>query len=349
VTPISICAVHPKYISGTSIIFIIIQFTFAPQPIYLKRFYFFIFFLLPFISFAQLPQQDSIFLPQVNDTAAAGTDSVPATKDSLMLQKDSLVSTAAKKQNAFQTIIDNALQKSSFLHSQGKPVASVSREMPRQFNDMLFYIVLVLVLFFAFLRFLYERYFNNMFRVFFNTSLRQSQLTDQLLQAKQVSLLFNILFVLTGGLYIYFLLTHFNWLPGDRPVMGIGICTLSLALLYFFKYCGLRFTGWITGYNAAAGTYLFIIFLINKILGVLLIPFVIVVAFGKDILKTPAALASLLMIGLMFLLRFLRSYSLLRKDIKVSRWHFFIYILGVEVLPLLLIYKTLVVLLGKNL
>jgi Domain of unknown function (DUF4271) len=315
----------------------------------LKRFYFFIFFLLPFLSFAQLQQQDSVGLLQKNDTAAISKDSTATTKDSVALQRDSLAKTVSNRQAGFKTMMEEALQQSRFLHSRAAPSASVSKEMPPLFNDALFYMLLALVLFFAFLRFLYERYFNNMFRVFFNTSLRQSQLTDQLLQAKQVSLLFNILFILTGGLYIYFLLAHFKWLPANRPVMTIGICTVSLALLYFFKYCALRFTGWITGYNAAVSTYLFIIFLINKILGVLLLPFVIVVAFGKEVLQTPAALVSLLLICLMFVLRFLRSYSLLRKDIKVSRWHFFIYILGVEVLPLLLIYKTLVVLLGKNL
>jgi hypothetical protein len=314
----------------------------------LKRLYLFIFFILPFLSFAQLPQQDSSgALVQANDSSSAVNDST-VVKDSIWLQKDSAIDLTAKKQAAFQAIMENALEQSRFLHARGKPVASVSKEITPLFTGLLFYIVLALLIFFAFLRFLYERYFNNMFRVFFNTSLRQSQLTDQLLQAKQVSLLFNMLFILTGGLYIYFLLVHFDWINNNKPLMTIGVCTISLALLYFFKYCSLRFTGWITGYNTAANTYLFIIFLINKILGVLLIPFLIVIAFGKDILRYPAALASMLLIGLMFLLRFLRSYSLLRKDIKVSRWHFFIYIMGVEVLPLLLIYKALVVLFEKN-
>ncbi len=244
--------------------------------------------------------------------------------------------------------MERALQHNHYLNTKAAPVAKVSRLMPPLFNDILFYIVLVLLLFLGFLRFLYERYFNNMFRVFFNTSLRQSQLTDQLLQAKQVSLFYNILFVLTGGLYIYFLLTHFNWMDKNTPLMMIGICTMCLAVVYFFKYVSLRFTGWITGYNEAANTYLFIIFLINKILGVLLIPFVVVIAFGREFLQYPAVLVSLIIISIMFLLRFFRSYGLLRKDIKVSRFHFFIYILGVEVLPLLLIYKSLVVLFGKN-
>ncbi|MBL0355985.1 MAG: DUF4271 domain-containing protein [Chitinophagaceae bacterium] len=188
-----------------------------------------------------------------------------------------------------------------------------------------------------------------MFRVFFNTSLRQSQLTDQLLQAKQVSLFFNILFAVTAGLYIYFLLVHFNWIDTGISLTTAGICIVSVAILYFFKYLTLRFTGWLTGYNSAVNTYLFIIFLINKILGILLIPFVIVIAFGASFLQYPAILVSLLLIGLMLLLRFLRSYGLLRKDIKVSRFHFFLYIAGIEVVPLLLIYKALMVLLNKNL
>ncbi len=315
----------------------------------MKRFYFFIFFLLPFLSFAQLPLQDSVQVQQKNDSSATAQDSTATGGDSVVIKKDSLTNPELKKQAELTNILQKALEQSRFLHLQGTPSASVSKEMPSLFNDVFFYIIMVLLLFFAFLRFLYERYFNNMFRVFFNTSLRQSQLTDQLLQSKQVSLLFNLLFVLTGGLYIYFLFHHFKWIDSDMPLMAIGFCTVSLAMLYCFKYFSLIFTGWITGYNSAAGTYLFIIFLINKILGVLLIPFVIVIAFGKDFLRYPAALLSLLVIGMMFLLRFLRSYTLLRKDIKVSRWHFFIYILGVEVLPLLLIYKALLVLFAKNL
>ena len=212
----------------------------------------------------------------------------------------------------------------------------------------MFYLLLLVVLFLAFLRLFFERYFNNLFRVFFNTSLRQSQLTDQLLQAKQVSLFFNILFAVSGGLYVYFLLHHFQWIKDKQPISTIGVCVLAVATIYFVKYISLKFTGWLTGYKDAANTYLFVIFLINKILGILLIPFIIVIAFAAGFLQYPAVLVSFLLIGLMFLLRFLRSYGLLRKEIKVSRFHFFIYIAGVEVMPLLLIYKALMVLFGKN-
>lgn len=300
---------------------------------------------------AQPQDKDSANNHRDSSALKIATDSSIISKDTASIKKDSSVVAMmpAKKVSAYQLTIEKALQQSKYLNSSATPVVRVSSERIQPFDDILFYLLLVVILFLAFLRFFFERYFNNLFRVFFNTSLRQSQLTDQLLQAKQVSLFFNILFTVTEGLYIYFLLRHFGWIANGNIIGNIGVCVVAVALIYFGKYISLKFTGWLTGYSDAANTYLFVIFLINKILGILLIPFIVVIAFGADFLQYPAVLVSLLMIGLMFLLRFLRSYGLLRKEIKVSRFHFFIYIAGVELMPLLLIYKSLMVLFGKNL
>ncbi len=317
------------------------------KTFYLKTVVALLFLFLSAYSFSQVP---------VQDTAKVKTDSSILLKDSAALPTDTLKrvidSTAAKPvklSSGYNSIIQRVLEHNQYLNASGTPVATDARQKPVAQGDFLFYLLLALVLFLACLRFFFERYFNNLFRVFFNTSLRQSQLTDQLLQAKQVSLFFNILFACTGGLYIYFLLAHFNWIRNDNSLLVAGICIVSVAVIYFLKYLVLKFTGWLTGYREATRTYLFIIFLINKILGILLIPFIMVIGFAAAFLRYPAVLISLLFVGLMFLLRFLRSYGLLRKDIKVSRFHFFLYITGVELIPLLLIYKLLMVLLSKNL
>jgi Domain of unknown function (DUF4271) len=313
----------------------------------LKQVLFFLLLIVfPVLLQARLPQQDTLVLQK--DAVGVKTSSIISSAiDSIPVKKDSILPPSAL--SSYNNVIQQALKENRFLKASGLPVAAVSRERPASSVTQIFYVLLAVVLLLGFLRFFYTRYFNNLFRVFFNTSLRQSQLTDQLLQAKQVSLFFNILFVITGGVYIYFLLAHFKWIAPARPLMVIGICILTLAGIYFLKYIVLKFTGWLTGYKEAANTYLFIIFLINKILSVLLIPFVIVIAFAAPFLQYPAVLVSLLLAGLMFLLRFLRSYGLLQNQVKVSRTHFFISILGVELIPLLLIYKALMVLLNKKL
>ena len=224
-------------------------------------------------------------------------------------------------------------------------------QIPRKVNskDVIFYSLAILVLLFAILKFLYARYFSNLFRVFFNTSLRQSQLTDQLLQAKLPSLLFNIFFILIGGWYLYLLLNFYEKADGYPAWQILFISAASLATIYLVKFSILKFTGWITGYKQEADTYIFIIFLINKIIAICLIPLIIIMAFSDKNLVHITTLVSLIMIAVMILMRFLRSYSLLQNRLKVSRFHFFIYLTGIEIIPLLVIYKLALIFMSKSL
>ena len=286
---------------------------------------------------SQLPKDSNLVkLPTIPSQLA---------NDSISLKLDVKPGQAA----VYQQKIELLLKDNIFLTSHSTSVATANQERKQSQTDFKFYILLGTILFLSFLRFFYARYFNNLFRVFFNTSLRQSQLTDQLLQAKLASMLFNLFFAITGGLYIYFLLSYHGWISGENSLLAMSMSIGMLALIYFIKFLTLKFTGWLTGYKEVADTYLFIIFLINKILSVLLIPFIIVLAFSLPVIKSIAAAISLLMIALLFLLRFLRSFGLLKHQIKVGWFHFLLFIIGIEILPILLIYKGLVVLLNKNL
>ena len=122
-----------------------------------------------------------------------------------------------------------------------------------------------------------------------------------------------------------------------------------LGLIYFVKYCTLKFTGWVAGLTDITNIYVFIIFLINKIIGIFLVPFLVILSFSDAAIVKIAVIISLMSIGIFLLLRFFRSYGLLQNQLKISRFHFVLYIAGIELLPLLLIYKGLMVYLSKNL
>ena len=309
--------------------------------------FFTLLFILPVLLFAQ--QQDTGVVK--NDSLRRDSvtlqpvDSLSARRDSVKKQ-DSIIPRVA----AYDTMLHRLLKDNLFLNFSGKPVAMVNKvRKERSQQDVFFYLIAAIAALLAFFRFFYTRYFNNLFRVFFNASLRQSQLTDQLLQAKLPSLFFNIVFVFIGGVYAYLLLRYYKWVSDEEMWKILLYSTLSLALIYFIKFLSLKFTGWLTGFKQVTNTYIFIIFLINKILGILLIPFTIIIAFSIPELTTAAVIISLLLIGLMFLLRFFRSYGLLQHQLKISRFHFLMYVAGIEVIPVLLIYKGLVLLLSKNL
>jgi hypothetical protein len=279
-----------------------------------------------------------IFVPAL--LCAQKPDSTLAIKDSLQ----SPVIAVSQYNQALQTI----LGQNKFLNSSGTAVSMAVKPKKSKSAEDIFYLLAGLVLLMAIIKFFFARYFANLFRVFFNTSLRQGQLTDQLLQAKLPSLFFNLFFIISAGTYAYFLLQHYGFITTQQQWVLLGACIGVLGLVYVVKYSTLKFTGWVTGYKSSTDIYIFIIFLIGKILGVILIPFMVLIAFAKLPIANAAALISLLMVVLLFLLRFIRSYGLLQNQLKVSRFHFFLYIAGVEIIPLLLLYKGLLILLSKN-
>jgi hypothetical protein len=106
-------------------------------------FYFFIFITLPVFVSAQ--QADSI-LPGQTDTSAIRKDSVPVI--------------SAQHKVTFQDIV----KESKFLNISGKPIAMANEERKYLTVDGIFYALLAVVTFLAFLRLFYVRYFNNLFQ-----------------------------------------------------------------------------------------------------------------------------------------------------------------------------------------
>lgn len=269
--------------------------------------------------------------------------------DSVFVQKDSLQAPVITIANRYESALQTILKQNTFLNSQGIPVTMAVKIKKAKSADTIFYMLAALVFLMGLIKVFFARYFTTLFKVFFNTSFRQSQLADQLLQAKLPSLFFNGFFIISGGFYIYFLLLQYKFITEIHQWTILASCISVLGLVYLAKFSTLKFTGWVTGYKEVTDAYVFIIFLICKIIGVLLIPFIILMAFTDEVIANGSALTSLLLIVLLLLLRFLRSYGLLQNQLKVSRFHFFLYIAGVEILPLLLIYKGLLFLLSKNL
>ena len=208
-------------------------------------------------------------------------------------------------------------------------------------KDELFYLMAGVFLLLAFIRVAFSKYFRNIFLLFFQTSIRQKQTRDQLLQDNLASLLTNFLFVISAGLYITLLIRYKNlsnlnfwWLAGGTA--------LVLLITYLIKYLFILFTGWVFNSGEAAGSYVFVVFMVNKVMGVLLIPFLLILSFSGPQMVSVAITVSVGMILLLFGYRYWVSFIAIRNKLKVNALHFFLYLCAVELLPLVLIYKILI-------
>ena len=231
------------------------------------------------------------------------------------------------------------VEQNKTINLSNTPVSRLTSEKKMRSSELLFYLLVVLSLVLGIIKTFYSRYFNTIFRVYFKTSLRQNQLTDLLLQAKLPSLVFNIFFFLSAGIYASLVFHFIRARKEDLNFFLIPSIVIALALVYIGKYAALKFIGWITGMKNEADTYLFIVFLINKIFGVLLLPFIILLAFSPIDWKVPIMITSISIVMFLLLSRYFRSYELLQHKLTVSRIHFLLYILAFEIIPILIIGK----------
>lgn len=227
-----------------------------------------------------------------------------------------------------------------YLPLSGKSIFMISDFRERRTLDDLFYLLMGVLVLLAFIRTAFPRYFKNLFVLFFQTSLRQKQTRDQLLQNNLASVFVNLLFIVSTSIYGALVIRHYNWL--DYPfwqVIFFGAALLTV--VYFGKFLFLRFSGWVFNSREASMNYTFTVFLVNKVLGVCLVPFLFLMAFAKPPVREIAYTISVGLIGLLLLYRYVISFATIRNTLKVNALHFFLYLCAVEVLPLLVLYKLM--------
>ncbi|MBU6158401.1 MAG: DUF4271 domain-containing protein [Bacteroidetes bacterium] len=217
----------------------------------------------------------------------------------------------------------------------------LQREREESGQDFIFYYLLLLFLFFGIIRVSYPRYSSDIFRFYFQSTLRVNQIREQLSHSVIPAMLYDLLFFLASGAYL-FLLSEYYQLSFTLPRLYLPLTTVGVLLVvYGFKQLFVRFLGWAFQVSKAARLYLFVIFLTNKFIGLLLLPLLAGIAFGVGTVKEVFITLSVVLIAFLFVFRFLRAYQTLSGELKLKWLTYFLYLTAAEILPLLLIYKLL--------
>lgn len=214
-------------------------------------------------------------------------------------------------------------------------------------KDGLFYIMCGALLFLGILRVGFPKYFNDLFSVFWRTAMRQKHIRDQLQQAGMTTLLFNMFFVVSMAIFAYLMV---EYIKGGiaKPWLLFSICFVSVAFIYSFKYFILKLTGWMFGQEEALDTYTFVVFLVNKVLSIIIIPFSLILAFSERSFQQIAFIISIVVIIFLLVYRFIVGYAGIRNELKINALHLFLYFCGFEIIPVMLIYRVLVDLFARS-
>ncbi len=211
----------------------------------------------------------------------------------------------------------------------------------RPATDWIFYLFICCLLYIGLMRLLFPRYMGNLFLVFRNVVHRQKQLRDQVAQNALPSLLLNLFFCISGGIFLFFFLgsdlVDGQW-PPFRSILSLIVLLMSIGVS---KYLLLRLAGWLAGRQKEAESYAFIVFLVNKVTGILLIPVSLMLAYRTDPDRAFWVDIAWILVAALLIVRLIRAYDFVSKELKINILHFFFMILSFEVLPILLVSKAL--------
>lgn len=327
---------------------------FAPI-IKLVKYYLYILFLFT-ISLTGFSQTDTArtvlkptdstphFLPDTIINGSAGISNKTASRDTLLADSALVIIPVMTFANdtLYKKLLDNP-----FLRMTGKPTYLVIKEKVFVSKDEMFYLIAGLLIFLAFIKLVFNKYFQNIFKLLLQPSFRQKQTREQLSQNSLPALLLNIFFILATGTYITLLLHYFN--ISAQPFWRLYIfTTLALTLLYVGKYLFLSFAGWVFNVANATETYTFVVYLINKIIAVVLVPVILMLAFSSPPIAVIAVALSFIIVFSLLMYRFIVAIGSVRREVNVSPLHFIFFVFAFEVTPLLLIYKTLIIYLHNS-
>jgi hypothetical protein len=241
-----------------------------------------------------------------------------------------------------------ALRAHPYFNFYGKGVVITEHLKKSSHDEGLFYFLCALLFYFGFIRIVFIKYLDNLNTLFFRVTMRQQQIRDQVLQSPLPSLFLNILFVLSTGLFLSIVADYHDIVPGMNRWLLFFYCCVLVATIYLGKFIVLKMVGWMFNIRSAADTYIFIVFLVNKMMGIYLLPALLLMAFAHPPLLTVLITLTYVFIVILFIYRFIIAYRPVRNEIKLTRFHFFLYLCAFEIAPLLLIYKVLLIFVERS-
>jgi hypothetical protein len=205
---------------------------------------------------------------------------------------------------------------------------------------VLFTVLFSMVIFLAFVMTVFQQQVSKIWGAFGN---EQALLSLYREQGGRMSIHFWViyaLFVVSTGVFGYQAARYFSGgADMGGAFIGLLLCMSAVALAAFFRHALLKIIAAIFPFYKEINQYAFTISIFHQAMGLVLVPFVIFVAFAPPTLQGVGLYIGLGLIGLIYVYRAIRGLIIGSKYVFENRFHFLLYLCTVEIAPMIIILK----------
>lgn len=178
-----------------------------------------------------------------------------------------------------------------------------------------------------------------LWKIYVNDGFIYRQSKDQMAQQPVVSISLNLLFIFSSGLFVFFGMGWNYEFKADTRWMILFSVFIIIGFIYLFKHLFFKILGWAFGQEEAFDDYLFVVFLNNKLAGLIFLFSSFIMAFSDSASAILIFKVTLFLIGLMLFYRFLRGYQLFSRQSRIGFFTLLLAFISLELIPSAVIIK----------
>lgn len=288
--------------------------------------------------------QDTLTIPLKIDTAKADStsaafNSFASLTDSSQDRIDSTIAQTTVFVNPPVTV--DTLFKSHQLHFDKFYPKTLDKITPDWFTVILIFIVIAVTS----LKVFYSRILFQIFKAFVNSNTANQIVRDENILVQRASVLLSVICYGVLAMFAYFISVKFNY---QNSFIGTGFVkflfiSFSIAFAYSLKMISLKIIGFILNFEKPVAAYIFNLFLINNVLGMVLLPLLIILTYFNFPYSQYLLFASIAMVALFFIYRIIKGIIICTSATHVNLFYLFLYICALEISPLLIIIKVILI------
>jgi len=230
-------------------------------------------------------------------------------------------------------------------HKEQIPVEPYTKRVNQSEKGWMLWYIVFCAFIISWSKLVYDRHFSSTFNSIINGQTSNRLFREKNAFSVRVSLVLNFASFSVIGLFIFQIL-HYNGIKplGASGFFAVFLLTALLILLYIGKSFLFLALGFITDKIKLSSEYIHNVFIYNKVLGIILFPVTILIPFfKKDFLDEKTLIViGITAVVLFYLARIIRGALLCLRS-NVSIFYLFLYLCMLELAPMLVLYKSVLV------
>jgi len=207
--------------------------------------------------------------------------------------------------------------------------------------DWILYFLIASLSIIAWLRVIYFRSINGLFRALYNYQIALKLYTEPGVLKKRLFALLNFYYIAVTSIFLWIIAGYFNYSPDLPWKLNLLQFIVMVVLLYtFYRFLIMKLAGFLFRRRELFAEAIYHNLLFNKVTGIVLAPLLFLITYTEGIYQDIAVYFVISAFTALMVLRFIRAILFIYKSV-VLLFYFILYLCTLEILPVLVIIKLI--------